>query len=187
MVGNNTVAAGSGTEAPPYDGLYVSSYPFSTKSDGAGTADATETLMENNRLSNLPTGVVLTQCDYGQLVNANAYDNSVLTFLDNTTQATDNTLITSNVLVTGTCLPVITTQPQNQSVLTNETPTFTVLATGSPAPVYQWRKNNVAISGADHASYTAPPVVPGDIGSLFSVIVSNSAGIMVSSNAVLMR
>jgi Pectate lyase superfamily protein len=183
--GNNHVAAGSGTEAPPYDGLYVSSYPFSTASDGTGTGDATETLIESNRLSNLPTGVTLTKCDYGQLVNGNAYDSSVLTFLNNSTGATDNTLITSNVLVSSTALPVIITQPQNQSALTNETPTFTVLADGRTAPFYQWRKNNVPISGANRASYTAPPVVLADNGSQFSVIVSNSAGSTISSNATL--
>jgi hypothetical protein len=186
IFGNNAIAAGSGTEAPPYDGIYVSSYPFSTGSDGTGTGDATETLIESNRLSNLPTGVTLTKCDYGQLVNGNTYDNSVLTFMSNSTGSTDNTIITSNVLVSSTALPVITTQPQSQSVLTNGAPTFFVLATGTPAPFYQWRKNNVAISGANRASYTAPPVVMGDNGSQFSVIVSNSAGSVISSNAILL-
>ena len=185
VFGNKTIAAGSGTEAPPYDGIYVSSYPFSTGSDGTGTGDATETLIESNRLSNLPTGVILTKCDYGQLVNGNTYDNSVLAFMNNSTGSTDNTIITSNMLTTGTALPVITTQPQSQSVLTNGTPTFFVLATGTPAPFYQWRKNNVAISGAKHASYTTPPVVLGDNGSQFSVSVSNSAGSVISSNAIL--
>ena len=185
VFGNKTIAAGSGTEAPPYDGIYVSSYPFSTGSDGTGTGDATETLIESNRLSNLPTGVTLTKCDYGQLVNGNTYDNSVLAFMSNSTGTGDNTIITSNTLTTGTALPVITIQPQSQSVLTNGTPTFFVLATGTPAPFYQWRKNNVAISGANRASYTAPHVVMGDNGSQFSVSVSNSAGSVISSNAIL--
>jgi len=185
VAGNNAIGAGSGTEAPPYDGIYVSSYPFSTGSDGTGTGDATETLIESNHLSNLPTGVILTKCDYGQLVNANTYDNSVLTFMNNTTGVTDNTLITSNFLVSSNTLSVIMTQPQNQSVLTNGTPTFTVLATGIPAPFYQWRKNNVAINGAHGTSYTTPSVVLGDNGSQFSVIVSNSTGSVISSNAIL--
>jgi hypothetical protein len=182
---NNNVSPGTGTESPPYDGIYVSSYPFSTGSDGSGTGDATQTIIESNRLSNLPTGVTLTQCDYGQMVNGNTYDSSVLAFLSDATGSSDNTQITSNVLAVGTAKPVIVMQPQNQSALTNQTPTFTVLGHGVPAPFYQWLKNNVPIPGANSASYTAPPIGSADNGSRFSVILSNSAGTTFSSNAIL--
>lgn len=41
---------------------------------------------------------------------------------------------------------------------------------------YQWRKNSLDIPGANGTSYTTPPAVADDDGSLFSVVVTNSAG-----------
>jgi hypothetical protein len=50
---------------------------------------------------------------------------------------------------------------------------------------YQWRKNGADIAGATKNSYTTPPAVPEDNGSLFSVVVSNSAGSVTSNDATL--
>jgi hypothetical protein len=82
-------------------------------------------------------------------------------------------------------LPSITTQPVNQSVLSGQTATFSVSATGSAPLSYQWRKNGAAISGATAASYTTPAETAGDNGALFTVLVSNSAGSVTSQNASL--
>ena len=187
--GNNTlvpsVQGAQQAALVPYGGIYDSSYPWSTLSDGTGTGDTTETIMQSNILSNLPVGVTLTPCDYGQWVNNNSYDSSVLAFMTNSSGNTDNTIITSNTLTTATVRPTIATQPQNQAVLVGGTATFTVLAAGPPAPFYQWRKNSGAISGATGPSYTTPPEVLGDNGAQFSVVVSNSAGSVTSSNAIL--
>ncbi len=81
--------------------------------------------------------------------------------------------------------PVITTQSTNQSATVGQTVTFTVVATGTPTPTYQWRKGGTAISGATSASYTTPATVIGDNGALFSVVVTNSAGAVTSNNATL--
>jgi hypothetical protein len=59
-----------------------------------------------------------------------------------------------------------------------------VVATGT-APNYQWRRNGVPIAGATLASYTTPATIEADSGSLFSVVASNSAGSVTSSNATL--
>ena len=50
---------------------------------------------------------------------------------------------------------------------------------------YQWRKNGANITGATSASYTTPATTTADNGSLFSVVVSNSAGSVTSNNATL--
>jgi hypothetical protein len=50
---------------------------------------------------------------------------------------------------------------------------------------YQWRKNGADIPGATSSSYTTPATVAADNGSLFSVVVSNSAGSVTSNNATL--
>src|SRR5205814_1975694 len=54
-------------------------------------------------------------------------------------------------------MPAIATQPVSQTVGIGQTATFTVVATGNAPLSYQWKKNNVSISGATSASYTTPP------------------------------
>ncbi|MGA2889654.1 MAG: immunoglobulin domain-containing protein [Terracidiphilus sp.] len=81
--------------------------------------------------------------------------------------------------------PVILTQPQSTTVTVGQTATFSVTATGNPAPTYQWSKNGTAIVGATAASYTTPATVATDNGALFSVIVTNTVGSVTSSNATL--
>jgi rhamnogalacturonan endolyase len=58
--------------------------------------------------------------------------------------------------------------------------TFSVTATGTPPPTYQWRKDGVEIDGATSASYTIPNVVVADSGS-YDVVVTNSTGSVVST------
>jgi O-glycosyl hydrolase len=81
--------------------------------------------------------------------------------------------------------PSITAQPQSQTVTAGQTATFSVTATGTPAPTYQWMKGGTAISGATSSSYTTPATTTADSGSSFTVTVSNSAGSKTSSAATL--
>jgi hypothetical protein len=60
-----------------------------------------------------------------------------------------------------------------------------VKATGTAPLSYQWRKNGANIAGATSASYTTPATTAADNGTLFSVVVSNSAGSVTSNNATL--
>ena len=65
--------------------------------------------------------------------------------------------------------PSIATEPQNQTVAVGAAATFSVVAGGTAPFTYKWSKNGTAISGANGASYTTPPSVASDTGSLFSV------------------
>jgi uncharacterized repeat protein (TIGR01451 family) len=80
--------------------------------------------------------------------------------------------------------PVITSQPQDQSVPTGSTATFTVAATGTTPLSYQWQKGNAAIPGATATNFSLSNVQLSDAGA-YSVVVSNAAGSATSSNAVL--
>jgi hypothetical protein len=80
--------------------------------------------------------------------------------------------------------PVITSQPQSQSVATGGTAAFSVGISGTNAVSYQWRFNGVAITGATASSYVINGVTAGQAGA-YSVIVSNSVGSTTSSNATL--
>jgi len=80
--------------------------------------------------------------------------------------------------------PAITQSPADQTATAGATVTFSITATGTPAPTYQWRKNTVAIPGAINASLILSTVQAGDAGA-YSVVVSNSAGSVTSTAALL--
>ena len=80
--------------------------------------------------------------------------------------------------------PVITTQPQPQSVAPGSPASFTVVAGGASPLVYQWRKNSTNIAGATNSTYTIPSASVSDQG-FYSVIVSNGLGTATSTNAFL--
>ena len=86
---------------------------------------------------------------------------------------------------TAAVAPAIGTQPLTQSVATGQAATFSVVATGTGPFTYQWKKNGSDIAGATSSTYTTPAIGSGDNGAQFSVVVSNSAGKVTSSNAVL--
>jgi hypothetical protein len=79
--------------------------------------------------------------------------------------------------------PSITTQPAAQTVTAGQAANFSVIAEGTAPLAYQWRKNGANISGATSASYTTPATTLTDSGSMFNVMVSNSAGNVTSHQA----
>jgi hypothetical protein len=87
--------------------------------------------------------------------------------------------------------PAITTQPQNATVTEPAPATFTVTASGTPAPNYQWRRYNPgsttpAAVGTNSSSYTlAATSVSADNGAQYDVVVSNVAGTVTSNKASL--
>ena len=81
--------------------------------------------------------------------------------------------------------PSITTQPASQTVTVGQTATFLVAASGTAPVSYQWQKNGTAISGATTSAYTTPITTSADSGSQFTAAVSNSAGTVSSSTAIL--
>jgi hypothetical protein len=94
---------------------------------------------------------------------------------------------TSNaaVLTVNPAPPVITTQPSAQTVNVGQTATFSVAATGSAPLSYQWKKNGANIAGATASSYTTPAATLADDGASYVCVVSNAAGTVTSSTAVL--
>lgn len=80
--------------------------------------------------------------------------------------------------------PAITTQPVSQTLVAGSSVTFTVVATGTPAPTFQWRKNGTNISGATSSSYTKNNITSSNAGT-YTVVAANSAGSVTSNGAVL--
>ncbi|HUR58192.1 MAG TPA: immunoglobulin domain-containing protein [Opitutaceae bacterium] len=80
--------------------------------------------------------------------------------------------------------PTISAQPQDQSATVGGSVTFSVAATGQPAPTYQWRKNSTNILGATSASLSLANVTVADAGT-YSVVITNSSGSITSAAVAL--
>ncbi len=80
--------------------------------------------------------------------------------------------------------PAISQEPRSQNVNQGDSASFSVTASGTPAPAYQWRRNSADIAGATDSAYIRNNVLPADAGS-YSVVVSNVAGTVTSADAVL--
>ncbi|OIR03999.1 endoglucanase C precursor [mine drainage metagenome] len=106
--------------------------------------------------------------------DAGTYDVVVSNSAGSTT-STGATLTVSNP----TSAPSITEQPENEQAQVGSTATFSVSATGNPAPTYQWRKDGSAISGATAANLVLSNVQASDSGS-YDVVVSNTLGSVTS-------
>ena len=86
--------------------------------------------------------------------------------------------------ITPSAPPVITTAPVGVVVSAGQRVLFTVVATGAPAPTYQWQKNGVNLPGATGASLTLSSAQAADAGS-YTVVLTNTAGTATSSAALL--
>ena len=80
--------------------------------------------------------------------------------------------------------PAIVGQPGHRSAVEGATATFAVTASGDHLR-YQWTRNQVAIAGANAASYTTPALALADNGAVYAVVVYNGAGVAISAGAVL--
>ena len=76
--------------------------------------------------------------------------------------------------------PTIDVPPLATAATPGTTAYFTVVARGNPSPTYQWLRDGVVIPGAVQSSYTTPTLTLTDDGAMFSVVVTNSQGLVTS-------
>jgi|GEM_PF-1341783 len=107
------------------------------------------------------------------LANAQLTDEAAYTVV--VTNASGTGTSTPAATLTVFVLPAITTQPAAQTILAGGNATFTVVATGKPAPTYQWRRNGNALSGAINATLNLPGVALTGGGNI-TVDVTNVSG-----------
>jgi uncharacterized protein (TIGR02145 family) len=110
-----------------------------------------------------------------QASHAGAYSVEVRNVID--------TIPSNAAILTVHTAPVITTQPKDSTVIKGNPVSFSVVATGNPAPSYQWKKdgNNV---GTNSNLYSISSVAVADAGT-YTVVVSNTAGNVTSTPAQL--
>ena len=80
--------------------------------------------------------------------------------------------------------PIITTQPESQTVVPGGDAFFSVSAVGSEPLSYQWRFNGVALSVATNSSLSIANVSTNHVGN-YSVIVSQVSNVVTSTPAAL--
>ena len=81
-------------------------------------------------------------------------------------------------------LPVITSHPASQTVVSGSVARFTAAAAGIPSPTYQWQRNSVNIAGATSATLILVNATSADVGS-YRIVASNAVGSVASENATL--
>ncbi len=93
---------------------------------------------------------------------------------------------TANGATVGPCTPEpkFTTQPQSQTRFVGSSVTFSSIASGNPAPTYQWRLNGGNLNGASTANYTIANVQTNHAGN-YTVVASNTSGSVTSVVATL--
>ncbi|MBI4661812.1 MAG: SBBP repeat-containing protein [Verrucomicrobia bacterium] len=87
-------------------------------------------------------------------------------------------------LVMKRAAPTITIQPQSQAVKAGASVSFSVTAAGTPPLSFQWRQNGENLPGATNSTLIINSAQAMHAGT-YAVAVSNSAGSVTSSNAVL--
>ncbi|MEM7220381.1 MAG: PKD domain-containing protein [Pseudomonadota bacterium] len=91
---------------------------------------------------------------------------------------------TINVTMAPTA-PTITTAPASVTVTEGQPASFSVAASGFPAPTLQWRRDGSDLAGQTGTSLTLAATALADDGASFTVVASNAAGSVESTPAVL--
>ena len=115
--------------------------------------------------------------------NGSAYEVVVSNAAGSATSSTASSSATLTVIAA--LPPTLTIQPHNQSVSSGQAATFSVVATGAGTLAYQWQQNSVNIARATSSTYITQVTTAADSGSTFAVVVSDTAGSIVSSSASL--
>jgi hypothetical protein len=135
----------------------------------------------NNAVLGPPDTVCLLTTQLAPGITYTLAINGVRDLCGNVMAATNLSFTCTNPCVA----PVITSQPQDQTVSECRSVTFSVTASGTPPLGYQWFQNGVAKSGANGSSCTDPFVTLADNGAQFYVVVTNACGSVTSRVAVL--
>ncbi|PWU19573.1 MAG: hypothetical protein C5B50_06315 [Verrucomicrobia bacterium] len=123
-------------------------------------------------------GATLSSYTVSSAQPANAGSYSVI--VTNAYGTTNSANATLTVLVP----PVLALQPVSHLASVSNSVTFSASVSQGTSPSYQWRQNGSPIAGATQSSYNIPSILWSSAGS-YSVVVSNLAATVTSSNAVL--
>ncbi|WP_018353281.1 PQQ-dependent sugar dehydrogenase [Longispora albida] len=101
------------------------------------------------------------------------------------TRADKNPAAVTRISYDAAVAPMVTSDPQPQTVAIGDPVSFTVSASGTAPLAYQWQRDGADIPGATSQTYTIPSASLADDNARFRVRVSNSLGTDVSAEALL--
>ncbi len=176
-----TVQAASNPNTPPG----ITSQPSSQTVIAGGTASFTVTATGSAplRYQWRTNGIAMTGATNSTLTISGATPSQAGNYAVVITNSSGS-ITSATAILTVLIPPSITTQPVSQSVSAGNSAGFTVAATGTAPLGYRWRKNGTFINGANSTTLSLPSAGAGDAGS-YTVVVTNSAGSVTSSVAVL--
>jgi hypothetical protein len=123
--------------------------------------------------------------DEAETTNFNTNPNNPDTDNDGFTDGQEILLYGTNPGSNAVVAPTLSNQPASQAVFVNDTANFSVTASGTPPLSYQWYYNQTnLVNAATNSNLTLPNVQLSQAGT-YRVVVSNQAGSISSSNAVL--
>ena len=128
--------------------------------------------------------VALPDATNSSLVLSNVQGFSMGTYSVAVSNAYGFAISTGASLTVTPTAPRIISQPTNQNILLGSSAAFSVTAVGSVPFTYQWRFNGTNIAGATSSNYNVINAQFTNAGN-YSVAVSNLAGGVISSNALL--
>ncbi len=149
----SALVGGSARFSVTATGVPVPTYQW--RKDGAPVAGATGPALALASVAASDTGV---------------YDVVVTNAAGSVTSAGARLTVTST-----TVAPAIVRQPGTVIAVVGRSATLAALASGTPSPTYQWRKDGTPLAGATDASLTLAGVTLADAGS-YTVTATNSAG-----------
>ena len=133
--------------------------------------------------TNLANGGKISGATNSTLTITSVSDNEAAIYSVTVTNLAGSTT-SSNATLTVIDPPGITTQPLGQRILLGSSVSFNVTVSNPPPLHYQWRFNAANILNATNAAYAIQAVTTNNTGN-YSVIITNLAGSVTSSNALL--
>jgi hypothetical protein len=144
------------------------------------------TTLRRGDVGGIPTGIIwagIWSIDLQPLGQITGSSFSVLVGSASGVERGDYIGLAYRLAPTNTPLAILS-QPTNQLALVGADVTFSVGATGSPAPSIQWRRDGGNLLHATNTTLTLPNVQPGDAG-IYSVVITNGFDTIASADALL--
>ena len=182
-----TVAAAPATTTPPAFSTQPAAQSVNAGATVTLTAAATGTPAPTYQWQKNGAAIAGATSAALTLTNVTAADaGTYVVIATNSAGTASTTAVTVAVAAptTAAAAPAIARQPATQTVAPGSTVVFAVEATGSPAPTYQWRRNNAAITGATGPLLVIKNSSAADAGT-YSAVITNSAGTATSTTAAL--
>jgi hypothetical protein len=133
--------------------------------------------------TNLANGGKFSGATTSALTITGVSSNEAAVYAVTVTNASGN-VTSSNATLTVNYPPAITTQPLGQRLVTGSGVSFNVAASGTAPFNYQWRFNAGNLLNATNTVYAIQAIATNNTGN-YSVVITNLAGSVTSSNALL--